>query len=91
MRPVTYVLNPGPDCCRPDDVIPRCAPCGEMAEAGRPGGMLLRSRADLHRLTSPAFEARVVDAIARLKRGEDRQAVRERHGAVVLRQAEELR
>ena len=38
-----------------------------------------------------AFIARVRDAIARLKAGESRIAVRERHGACVLREAERKR
>ena len=67
----------------PDDYIPRCMDAAQAPRAtfNKPDGPSLRS------LWSPSFTARVQDAVLRLCKGEHPNEVRERHGAIVTRQA----
>ena len=66
-----------------DDSFERVAPNGipatQNAEVGRKQPNL--------RFCTPQFEARVLDAMARIRVGDTRDEVRETHGIIVLRQA----
>ncbi len=67
----------------PDDTIPRCMDAAQAPRSifNKPDGKALQ------RMWSPSFTARVQDAVKRLRKGEHPDTIRERHGAIVTRQA----
>ena len=67
---------------RPDDLIPRCAPNGGPQLWNEPTTLRTANMG-----WTPAFSSRVADAMHRLTHGESPSEVRERHGAIVVRQA----
>ena len=71
-----------------------CVPCGKIVFRKRVPAVCSRCKcsAFLTRaaLMNPAFRQRVDEAITALKRGESATSIRERHGIIVLRQAQEL-
>ena len=60
-----------------------CPPVAKFRFRGKPYAKSLD-------LMNPAFRQRVDEAITALKRGESATSIRERHGIIVLRQAQEL-
>jgi hypothetical protein len=68
-----------------DDLIPR-VPRNNI-ETGAPVLIVGRTKENAARSSSSQFEARVFDAIARIKRKEHYLTVIERHGRIVYRQA----
>ena len=79
----TKSLNGADGSPYPDDFIPRCMDAAQCFPSvfNEPQGKFLRHT------WAPAFTARVDNAKARLAAGEHPNAVREIHGAIVVRQA----
>ena len=76
------ILNPE-DTNSPDDIIPRCMSGGYPLS----WCTLSTNLKDLHELENSFFRERVIDAIIRLSKGEDREEIKQIHGGIVLRQA----